>query len=140
MQVHPSVLVAVVPWWSRAPYFRLLESDFRFPSVFFSWNPVFGSHRCFGFPAVFSVPAGKVFSVPRVFVVPSGAALQFPLKALRCPLRFFWFPEGFGVPAWVFSVPAPGGRERHSPGAIDSAHDRFSVPAFGWLTDLGFYL
>ena len=51
--------------------------------AFFSRNPVFASHRCFGFPAVFSAPAGKVFSVPRVFAVPSGAALQFPLKVLR---------------------------------------------------------
>ena len=83
---------------------------------------------------MFSAPAGKVFSVPRVFAVPGGAALQFPLKVLRCPLRFFGFPEGFWVPAWVFSVPAPGGRERPSPGVIYSAHDRFSVPA----CDVGF--
>ena len=71
-----------------APYFRLLESDFRF-SVFFSRNLVFGSHQCFGFRAVFSAPAGKAFSVPRLFAVPSGTALQFPLKVLRCPLWFF---------------------------------------------------
>ena len=54
--------------------------------------------------------------------------------------RCFWFPEGFWVPARVFSVPAPGGRERHSPGAIDNANDKFRflraiLGSRGWLAD-----